>query len=180
MSVWSEIEAVSGVRQHLPVVNSVSPHFALGAENIMLCWSVVDSASEADLAVLSEGVVSYGRSLAAGGNAKPIACLVRNEQAIVAGASGRTEFNRLFVGYLWVAENLRAKGIGSKVLLELEHAAIGRGCADSLLETLSASAAELYARLGYRHLAQVPGFVGPFTKHVMLKSFAGSEGARGA
>lgn len=139
-----------------------------------LHWSVTDSASETDLAVLNEGVVRYGRSLAVGGNAKPIACFVRDEQTIVAGAAGRTEFNRLFVSYLWVAESLRSKGLGSKVLLELEYTAICRGCTDSLLETLSATAAELYARLGYRHLAQVPGYVGPFTKHVMLKSFAGS------
>ena len=143
-------------------------------------WSVVEEASEADLAVLSEGVVRYGRALAVGGDARPIACFVRDGQDIVAGASGRTEFNRLFIGYLWVAEHLRSQGLGSEVLSKLEMAASKRGCADAMIETLNDRAAQLYARLGYRQVAKIPRYVGSFTRHVLVKSLAGGCGENGA
>ena len=137
-------------------------------------WSIVEEASEADLAVLIEGVIRYGRSLAVGGDARPIACFVRDERDIVAGASGRTEFNRLFVGYLWVDETLRSRGLGSKVLSKLEMAASKRGCIDALIETLNDRTAQLYARLGYRQVAKIPRYVGSFTRHVLVKSIAGA------
>ena len=143
-------------------------------------WSIVEEASETDLAVLSEGVIRYGRSLAVSGNARPIACFVRVERAIVAGALGRTEFNRLFVGHLWVDETLRSRGLGSNVLRKLEIAAVKRGCVDSLIETLNDRTAELYARLGYRHVAKIPHYVGSSTRHVLVKSIAGTSVESGA
>ena|SRR5450631_1887396 len=132
-------------------------------------WSVVEHSSESDLAVLSEGVTTYGRSLALGGDARPIACLVRESEEIVAGGSGRTEFDRLFVAYLWVKEALRSRGLGSEVLGRLEKAAHARGCNDALIETLNDRTANLYTRLGYKPVAKIPHYVGPFTKHVLLK-----------
>ena len=124
-------------------------------------WSVVEHASELDLAVLSEGVTRYGRSLALGG-------------------SGRTEFDRLFVAYLWVKEHLRSRGLGSEVLGKLEKAAHARGCKDVLIETFSDRTAHLYTRLGYKSVAMIPRYVGSFTKHVFIKSLDGPSGERGA
>ena len=143
-------------------------------------WSVVEHASELDLAVLSEGVTRYGRSLALGGNARPIACLVHESEEIVAGGSGRTEFDRLFVAYLWVKEHLRSRGLGSEVLAKLEKAAHARGCKDVLIETFSDRTAHLYTRLGYKSVAMIPRYVGSFTKHVFIKSLDGPSGERGA
>jgi ribosomal protein S18 acetylase RimI-like enzyme len=133
-------------------------------------WTVVEHASESDLAALSEGVTTYGRSLALGGNARPIACLVHESQEIVAGGSGRTEFDRLFIAYLWVRDSLRSQGLGSEVLQKLENAARARGCSDALIETLNDRTANLYTRLGYESVARIPRYVGSFTKHVLVKT----------
>lgn len=143
----------------------------------MYNWTIVEDANESDLAVLSEGVIRFGRSLAADGHARPIACFGRDGDKIIAGASGRTEYNRLFISYLWVEENLRSQGIGSKILAELEKAARERGSVDALLETLDERAVKLYSRLGYRHVAKIPNYVGPFTKHIMIKSLKRVSGA---
>lgn len=132
-------------------------------------WSVTAEPSEADLAVLADGVVAFGRALAVGGNARPLACFVRVDGAIVAGGSGRTEFARLFVHYLWVDQRHRGGGLGSAVLARLEDAARERDCDDALLETLNDRVAALYERLGYRAIATIPAFVGPFTRHILVK-----------
>ena len=73
----------------------------------MRAWSIEELTEAADLAVLSEGVTQFGRSQAIGGNARSIACLLREDRHVVAGGSGRTEFCRLFINYLWVTESLR-------------------------------------------------------------------------
>ena len=136
-------------------------------------WLVDELIEAADLAVLSEGVTQFGRSQAIGGNARPIACILREGQHVVAGGSGRTEFSRLFINYLWVAESLRSRGLGSQVLARLEFAARERGCKDALIETLSNRTASLYARLGYEMVATIPSYVGLFTKYVLVKPFTG-------
>ena len=136
----------------------------------MLRWSVLENATTEELTVLSEGVNQFGRASAIGGHPQPIACLVREGTAIVAGGSGRTEFSRLFVSNLWVVEPSRGKGLGSEVLARLESAAHARGCTDAIVETLHDQVAKLYARVGYETLVTIPRYVGPFTRHVLLKS----------
>ena len=139
----------------------------------MQSWRVVEHSNPEELAVISNGVFQHGRSLAVGGNARPVACLVSNEGEIIAGASGRTEFNRLFVSYLWITSALRGQGLGTQVLRRLEQEAQERGCADALIETLDEHTALFYQRLGYAVLSVVP-YVGPFRRHTLLKPLAPS------
>ena len=134
-----------------------------------LTWSIGISAPVEDLAVVSTGVFNHGRAQAHDGDAKPIYCLIRDENRVVAGGLGRTEYLRLFVQHLWVAEHVRNQGIGSRILRDLEAEAAKRGCRDALIETLDDSVAQLYSRLGYQSLACVRSYVGRFNRHIMLK-----------
>lgn len=136
-------------------------------------WSISETATEDELAVLSEGVLQVGRVVAVNGNARPLACFARDGGSIIAGGSGRTEFDRLFVQYLWVAEKHRSRGLGSEVLSRLEAAARERGSRDALIETLSDRVAELYGRLGYTPMAAIPRYVGKFTRYIMVKPLGG-------
>ena len=133
-------------------------------------WKVQNDASPEDLALLSNGVFAHGRALASDGNAESISCLVRHQGVVVAGASGRTEYTRLFVNHLWVAEEIRNQGIARRILTEMESGAAARGCRDALIETLDESVAALYARLGYQSIAVIHGYVGRFNRHIMLKA----------
>ena len=134
-----------------------------------LTWKLDTDAPAEDVAVVVNGVFSHGRSQATHGNAKAISCLVRDGVRVVAGGSERTEYNRLFVNHLWVAQELRGQGVGSRILQELEAEAGRRGCHDAIIETLEESVAKLYARLGYKQVAFVAGYVGHFNRHIMLK-----------
>ena len=140
-------------------------------------WIIEDSPAPADVERLAGYVTAHGRRLAKEGAALPVACFVRAGADIVAGASGRTEFRRLFILYLWVDAALRGKGLGSRLLQELEARAIGRGCVDSLIETLSDEVASLYRRRGYVPLATIPNYVGPFTRHILFKALSVPGGA---
>lgn len=138
-------------------------------ETSLLDWKLTTDPDAADVAIVNEGVLSFGRSLALGGNARPLACFVRDDGALVAGGVGRTEFNRLFVTSLWVAEDRRCRGLGTELLARMEHEAAQSGCTSSMIETMNDRVARMYARLGYKPVAVVPAYVGGFTRHIMLK-----------
>ncbi len=134
-----------------------------------LSWSLEVNASSTDLAAVSEGVFTHGRSVATGGNPTPLACLVRDANVVVAGGSGRTEFKRLFINYLWVAMPLRGQGMGSRILATLEAEAASRGCKDALIETLSDEVAAMYCRRGYAAVATIPNYIGEVTRYILVK-----------
>jgi diamine N-acetyltransferase len=141
-----------------------------------LRWSIGDALPRDDVQTVSARVLDYGRSLAADGNARLLACLVRDGSgAVVAGASGRTEHGRLFVNSLWVDEALRGTGIGTELLRRMEQAALSRGCHSAMLETLGERACALYRRVGYEPVAHVPGCVGPFDRVILLKPLERAE-----
>jgi GNAT superfamily N-acetyltransferase len=135
-----------------------------------LTWTLTSAAHDDDLEVVAKGVFSHGRAQARDGNAEPIACLVRDGARVVAGGTGRTEYARLFVSYLWVAEPLRRQGIARRILLTLESEAVHRGCRDALIETLDDRVAALYGRWGYGTVSIVPAYVGPFNRHILVKT----------
>jgi ribosomal protein S18 acetylase RimI-like enzyme len=135
-------------------------------------WSIEDAPADTDLAVVSAGIMEFARAEAVGGDPRPLACFLREGEIIIAGATGRVEFGRLFVGYLWVREELRGAGIGGAVLKRIECAAQERGARDALIETMSHKTANLYRRCGYVDMATIPRYVGSFTRYVMLKTLA--------
>jgi diamine N-acetyltransferase len=141
----------------------------------MIGWTTEEDPSERDVGVLADGVLRFGRSEAVGGNSRPLACFLREHDQVVAGASGRIEFDRLFISYLWVAEHRRGSGLGQLALLRIEDAARERGGREALIETLSDRNAALYRRVGYRSIADIERYVGPFTKHVMIKPLVDSR-----
>ncbi len=130
-------------------------------------WSHELAADEAER--IAAGVIAFGRAQAAGGAAQNVSCGLHENGRLIAGATGRTEFRRLFVNYLWVEEDWRGEGIGTEVLRQLEAQALKRGCVDALIETLSDRNAEFYERLGYAVMAHLHDYVPGFTRYVLIK-----------
>lgn len=124
---------------------------------------------QADLEVIREGVIVHGRQQTQGSDAQDIACALYEEGELVAGAWGRTEFQRLYLAYLWVRTERRGEGLGGELLRQIESQALRRGCVDALIETLQDEVAELYEHMGYACIAHVHDFVPGFTRHTLLK-----------
>ena len=141
----------------------------------MAVVEVSEAANPNDIECIESGVLSYGRAQAHGGNARSVFAMVRDGGILVAGACGRTEYGRLFVSSLWVAEAMRNQGLGRRTLEALEGEAVARGCQDSLLDTLLQENVQFYLRCGYNVVASVPKYVGPFARTILVKQFARGE-----
>ena len=75
---------------------------------------------------------------------------------VIAGILGGTYWGWMYVDILWVHENHRKKGIGSKLLMEAEEEAIRRGCHHVHLDTMSWQAPDFYKKHGYEVIGILP------------------------
>lgn len=135
-------------------------------------WRRDAAVPAADLDAIRDGVIAYGRQQAQGSDAQDIACALYQDGELIAGAWGRTEFQRLYVNYLWVHADHRGQGLGGDCLRQVEAQALKRGCVDALIETLLDDVAELYEHLGYACISHVHDYVPGFTRHTLLKVWA--------
>jgi GNAT superfamily N-acetyltransferase len=132
-------------------------------------WRRDEDVPAAVLEDIRHGVLLHGRQQAQGSDARDIAVALFQDGELLAGGWGRTEFQRLYVSYLWVREDLRGQGLGGDCLRQLEAQALRRGCVDALVETLLDDVSELLEHLGYVCMAHVHDYVPGFTRHIMLK-----------
>lgn len=104
-------------------------------------------------------------------NVKPIACIAHSESGeVIGGAIGRTWGTCCELQQLWVSANHRRKGIGARLVKDLERHALTRGCKTFYLETFSFQAPALYRSLGYEVKVGLSGFEPGIEKYTMVRS----------
>jgi GNAT superfamily N-acetyltransferase len=91
---------------------------------------------------------------------------------LLGGVYGATIWGWLMVDGLWVAEELRGRGLGRRLLLAAEAAAVERGCRGAWLGTFDFQAREFYERLGYSVFAALPDFPVGHMHYHLKKSLA--------
>ena len=83
-------------------------------------------------------------------DSEPLILVARYGTDIVGGLIGSTSYGWLLVKILWVADEMRRRGLGGRLLTQAEALAQARECHGAWLDTSSADAERFYARLGYK------------------------------
>jgi ribosomal protein S18 acetylase RimI-like enzyme len=71
-------------------------------------------------------------------------------ETIIAGLLGHRLWNGFFISALWVAESVRRKGIGRRLLARAEELARQNGCDLIHLDTFDFQAREFYEKNGFQ------------------------------
>ena len=94
-----------------------------------------------------------------------------SDGALLGGLYGATMWRWLLIDGLWVARELRGRGLGHELVVAGEREAINRGCVGAWLGTFDFQARGFYERLGYTVFAELPGFPAGHTHYHLLKRF---------
>lgn len=81
---------------------------------------------------------------------------IYKENGVVLGSIvGNIHWDHLTVELFFVSKNTQGKGIGSKLLANVEKIALERKCSYIILETMSFNAPAFYKKNGYQIIAQI-------------------------
>ena len=89
---------------------------------------------------------------------------------IVGGILGGTYWGWMYIDILWVRQDRRREGIGSKLLAEAEKEACRRGCHHVHVDTMSWQAPEFYKKYGYQVIGILPDIPEGYQKYLLIKS----------
>lgn len=84
-----------------------------------------------------------------------------SDGSLLAGVVAETFGNWLEIEYLYVAEDMRSQGIGSKILIQAEEEARKRGCKYVFVDTFDFQAPAFYEKHGYQEVFALREY--PFT-----------------
>ena len=111
---------------------------------------VTDSPGDTDRRAVRDGLAAYNERFLGPADHRPLTVLARGaDGALRGGLIGETVRGFLHVDLLWVAEDQRGRGLGSRLLRAAEAAAASRGCGWSELGTYDFQARPFYERHGY-------------------------------
>jgi ribosomal protein S18 acetylase RimI-like enzyme len=126
-----------------------------------------------DVALLDARLYEFNAAASGVDDGRSLAIFVREaDGTIAAGLHGWTWGGTGFVQAIWVRENLRGHGLGSRLLVEAETEAVRRGCHQMHLDTHSYQAPAFYRRLGYDVIGELPGWPGNDTRIFLRKTLA--------
>ena len=99
-------------------------------------------------------------------------CLVEYDADgnVIAGLLGGTYWSWMYIDILWVREDYRRQGIGSRLVEAAEQEARSRGCHHVHLDTMSWQAPAFYQKHGYELLGVLPDMPNGNQKYLMIKA----------
>ena len=140
--------------------------------DLSLRLSIEDDPSQDDLATVRQRLTEYNRGYAADDGYRPLAVFLRDEAGtIVAGLTGGTFWDWLWVDLFWVQEDLRGRGIGGRMLRSAEEEAIRRGCIGAFLDTHSFQSLAFYQQRGYSVVGELPDMPPGHVRYYLAKRF---------
>jgi GNAT superfamily N-acetyltransferase len=116
--------------------------------------------SEVDAAVVRDGLLAFNiKNVGLEPRSRAVSLFLRNSAGqVIGGLLGGSRWGWLYVDKLWIQDEYRRHGAGSRLLKAAEAEALAAGCTDVVLDTFSFQARGFYERHGYEVYASLEGF----------------------
>lgn len=132
-----------------------------------------DNPAEADIREIGRALSAHNAAATGDDAHRRLAVFLRDRSGgLVGGLVGMTFWGWLAIDLFWVAEGLRGRGYGSRLLAMAEAEAVRRGCTRALLDTLSFQAPRFYLARGYEVFGELDGFPGEHRRFYLTKRLA--------
>ena len=131
--------------------------------------STIEEPSPEESKPIEVGIMEYGLSQVNGIAPKKWAFHAMENGEIIGGATGRVHFSQFYLDNIWVKEEFRSKGIGTRLHEAIIACAKQSACKRIQLNTLNEKAVEFYVGLSYETLAVIEGYVDGFNLYYMAR-----------
>ncbi len=122
----------------------------------------IETCIKKDKEVILDGLNAYNLSKVAAlaGIWTPLEFVAKDDEGEAIGGllAGIGYWNGLEIKILWVKENYRMLGIGSKLLCHVESIAKEKGVTVSMVDTFDFQAEEFYLKNGYKSIGEIKDF----------------------
>ena len=118
---------------------------------------VTDTADARVEKVVGEGLRRYNAEQSGVDDSRSLAVVVSDPgtNEILGGITGRTSLGLLFIDLVFLPDELRGGGLGSRILKLAEDEGRRRGCRAAMLYTISFQAPRFYERHGWRVFGEI-------------------------
>ena len=128
---------------------------------------------ENEIKYIREALNQFNKEIVGDDGHTPLNIVEYDEDGnIIGGILGGTYWGWMYVDILWVREDHRKKGIGSRLLAEAEKEAVRRGCHHVHLDTMSWQAPDFYKKHGYTVIGVLPDIPDGNQKFLLMKKLA--------
>jgi GNAT superfamily N-acetyltransferase len=132
-----------------------------------------EEVSAEDRDTVLRGLRAFNESQIGPANHLPLQLVVRGAQGeVIGGLLGDTKWGWLYVDKLWISEQARGRGFGSRLLARAEEVARERGCIGVYLSTFEHQARPFYEQRGYELFGTLDGFPATTRQYYLCKRFA--------
>ena len=129
-----------------------------------------DHPSKSELEYIRGELTAFNEQIVGSDNHTALHLVEYDESgAIVGGLVGGTYWGWLYIDILWVREDRRRTGIGSRLLAAAEEQARARGCHHVHVDTMSWQAPLFYQKHGYKLIGTLPDIPKGNQKHLLFK-----------
>jgi ribosomal protein S18 acetylase RimI-like enzyme len=144
--------------------------------NMTLQFSMEPDANDEDKAYIEQSLYTFNAKMVPDASYHPINIFLRDDaKQIHGGLIGGCWGGWFHISIVWIAESSRGQGYGTQLMTMAENQAIEHGCHSAFLETHSFQAPELYRRLGYTTVGELPDYPPGYTFYIMQKRLSGKE-----
>jgi GNAT superfamily N-acetyltransferase len=131
----------------------------------------VEHPEESAWGIIGRGLDEYNKQQAGDYGSSTICFAVRSADGEIAGGIiAQIYWDWLAIDLMWVQEDLRGHGYGSRLLALAEDEARKRGARFAHLDTFSFQAPDFYLRHGYQTFGLLNGYPSGHQRHYMTKT----------
>ncbi len=130
----------------------------------------VDKPAESAWGIIGQGINEFNDQKGGPQKGQTICFAVYDPgQVVVGGIVAQIYWDWLYIDLMWLREDLRNKGYGTRLLKAAEEEARKRGAKRSYLDTFSFQAPDFYKKHGYKEFGVLPDFPAGHKRHFLTK-----------